>query len=375
MTDVMTPSVTSSSGKLKKIRYVWTLAAAIAQREGVGRTKQFKEILRLYFGRQLGPLAYYEQELWRPHLSMRDKLRCMNGIQFEKRVHELNPPEYHCLGNHKVVEAALLKQFGIPAPEYLGFLHSTDGTDLHGRPLTDTRQLVAFLAELCPAKICLKPAEGMEGSGFVAMRIEQRSDGLVAVDVINAAKLWPLDRFLEDNVAPGIDDGLIIQRYIQQHPRLAAINPSSVNTLRIWALQCRDTVHIRGALLRMGRAGQPVDNSSRGGVLAPVDLDTGRLRQVKTATVFPEFLSCHPDTGAQVEGVEVPHWKACIDLAKATVRALPGMRFSGLDIAVTESGPLVVETNPHPHPISARNFGAPTADLLDCSFSHVGSEE
>jgi hypothetical protein len=118
-----------------------------------------------------------------------------------------------------------------------------------------------------------------------------------------------------------------------------------------------------------------VDNSARGGVLAPVDLETGRLRQLKTATVFPELLSHHPDTGAQVAGVELPYWKECMDLAKATIRALPGMRFSGLDIAITGSGPLIVETNPNPHRISARNFGAPMADLLDCSFSQMDSEK
>jgi hypothetical protein len=241
--------------------------------------------------------------------------------------------------------------------------------------LTDLRQLKAFRGELCPARICLKPAEGEQGAGFVALSVERRGEALLAVGVNDPGKQCPLDRFLEDNVAAGIADGMIIQRFIEQHPALAAINPSSVNTIRIWVLQCGDGVRLRGALLRMGWAGEPVDNSARGGVLAPIDLATGRLGQVKTATVFPDRISHHPDTGAAVEGVEVPYWTECTDLARATLRALPGLRFSGLDIAITASGPLIVETNPKPHRISARNFGAPMTDLLDCSFDQVGSSK
>ena len=214
----------------------------------------------------------------------------------------------------------------------------------------------------------MKRAEGVKGHGFIAASLEREDSKYVTRDVHNTSFARSLDEFLRDDVAPAMDDGLIIERYILQHPVLAAINPSSVNTLRVWVLQCGETVHVRGALLRMGRAGQVVGNTSQGGLLAPIDLSTGRLGRVKAGTLFPELLRHHPDTGVMVEGVTVPFWQECISLAKATIRAIPKLRFSGLDIAITESGPLIVETNPCPHGISARNFNAPMADLLDCEW-------
>ncbi|MFV0278864.1 MAG: sugar-transfer associated ATP-grasp domain-containing protein [Parahaliea sp.] len=166
---------------------------------------------------------------------------------------------------------------------------------------------------------------------------------------------------LLDNIAKG----WVIEQYIKQHDLLMRLNASSVNTLRIWLLQQQGEVRLLGAILRIGRKGNVVDNSSRGGLLAKVDLATGKLEKAKNAVIFPDFHTHHPDSGAQIENLTLPFWVECQELAKQALRVFPKASFTGLDMAITATGPVVVELNLEPDRITARNFDRPLMDLLN----------
>lgn len=360
--------VDHSDSVFQKLRFILALSSIIKERTGVSRRSQFADMIRLYLRRGLGPLVYYQQNLWRPELTIKEKLGCMTKHQFYARVDELNPPAYQCVARHKVIEAALFKLFAVPCAEHLGFLHPTDGIGVQGQTLTKLAELNAVLDELCPLTVCFKPVAASQGRGFMATRIVREKGQVVVYSLSEEGQSQSLSDYLECEIGPAMAEGLIIQRYIEQHPTLASFNPSSVNTLRIWALQCGGTVKLRGAVLRMGRSGQLVDNASRGGLIARIDMETGRLSGMSSMAVVSERLTHHPDTGTLLDGVQLPFWEESKELAKTTMRVQPMMRFSGLDIAITETGPLVVETNARPARISARNFGASMQDLLDCAY-------
>lgn len=361
-------SIDHTAGIFQKLHYVWLLSSVIKEREGIPRWPQFWEMLGLRVRRGLGPLVYFEQQLWRRDITAKEKLGCLSKKEYNAVLAEHNPLRYRCIARHKVVETGWLKLFGIPSCDFLGVLHPNDGIDAKGNKLTDLDAMACMLEELSPLALCLKPVSATKGQGVRAVRIEQRDGGCVACHIHDGGSAQTLRSYLEEEIAPAVGDGLILQRYIEQHPQLSAFNASSVNTIRLWVLQCGEEVKVRGAILRMGRAGEIVDNSSAGGVLAPIDLATGRLGKVKTMTVYPELLDEHPDTGARVCGQTLPFWPEILQLAKETVRVMPMLHFSGLDIAVTESGPIIVETNAHPSRVSARNFSGSMQDLLDCSF-------
>jgi hypothetical protein len=53
----------------------------------------------------------------------------------------------------------------------------------------------------------------------------------------------------------------------------------------------------------------------------------------------------HPDSGERIEGFVVPAWDQVIRLALQAQESLPQLKSAGWDIAVTDAGPLLVETN------------------------------
>jgi hypothetical protein len=52
-----------------------------------------------------------------------------------------------------------------------------------------------------------------------------------------------------------------------------------------------------------------------------------------------------PGTGALVEGLRVPHWDAAAALVRRAAPHFLPARTLGWDVALTEAGPVIVETN------------------------------
>ena len=365
MTRPLPDPVSYKANPLRKLRYVWELTGCVEERSGASRSQIVRDMVRLYFRRGLGPLAYIEQALWRPQLNDGDKLRALTCREYELRIAQLNPPGFHCVSGHKAIEAALLRQAGIPVPEYLGYLHEREGVGVAGERLTTLEQLTSYLQGLAPLKVCFKLSLGQQGKGFAAAEVQVVDGVPMARDLSPGALAVPLADFARERLADGLGEGYLLQRYLEQHPVLARFNPASVNTLRIWVVQGEAEVRIRGAVLRIGRAGSLTDNTSGGGLRSVVDLDSGRLGPAGYASLFSEEFTHHPDSGVLIEGVQLPYWQECVELARETLRVLPRLTFTGMDIAIGEQGPVVIETNEHPHRISARNFDAPLSDLLD----------
>ena len=127
----------------------------------------------------------------------------------------------------------------------------------------------------------------------------------------------------------------------------------TVNTLRIVSIRPEgETRHeIVGALQRIGTdASAPVDNFSQGGLTALIDLDSGVLGKASSGDYFDRdgkriFLSKHPDTGAQIEGVAVPNWKEIKDKIVEVTEQLPFFEYIAWDLVVRDHGVSVLETN------------------------------
>lgn len=356
--------VSHLSGRMAKLAYVNHLARTIAARESVSVPRQFAEMAYLYLTRRLGPLLYYEQALWQPRLSLRQKQNYLNEAQYLARIQALNPPQYRKFSQHKLVEKSILRLLGVPTAEFIGYLHHTEGSDSQRNPLTNATQLAQLLQRHTNERICFKPSEGWGGKGFIAAQTAQAGGETRLQNLSHGATALDVDSFYNNYLAENAAEGLVIERYIEQHDALKELNASSLNTLRIWLLQKGAEVRLVGAILRIGRAGKLVDNASQGGMLAKVDLDTGRLEKAKNAEIFPTHFSHHPDSGAAIEQMQLPHWEACRELAKECLRVFPKATFVGLDLAIGPAGPVVVELNLEPDRISARNFGAPLAELL-----------
>ena len=92
----------------------------------------------------------------------------------------------------------------------------------------------------------------------------------------------------------------LVQPVIVQHPLLASLAGTSVNTVRIDTYLTGDTVHFNKAVLRVGNGIACTDNWASGGLIVKIDLDTGTLRgngKIKSKFGKGEF-SNHPRSGA-----------------------------------------------------------------------------
>lgn len=192
--------------------------------------------------------------------------------------------------------------------------------------------------------LAMKPNEGSHGEGFCHLAwVENHVE-------MNGMPAQPADlqRIVED---PG--NQYIITEYVTMHHRMAELYPGSVNTVRIVVYK-RDgrTPRVGNSYLRIGTSATGgVDNVAAGGLVAKVDIPTGRYYDAKRLDGVNQgnLVNCpvHPDTGKLIEGV-LPHW----ELAKKTVlniaAELPQLEYLGFDVALTEDGVRVIEINRFP---------------------------
>lgn len=136
----------------------------------------------------------------------------------------------------------------------------------------------------------------------------------------------------------------VIQEVIKQHPALAAINGSSINTVRIITLYRNGVCKPLSSVLRIGVNGSRVDNCSSGGIVCGIDV-SGCLKNVAYDAQANAYYK-HPQ-GARFAGIEVPGYGKCLELAKKLACRLYGVsRLISWDFAIGEDAePVLIEMN------------------------------
>lgn len=136
----------------------------------------------------------------------------------------------------------------------------------------------------------------------------------------------------------------IVQERIQQHERMAALNPTSVNTIRLLTYRRENTIELLYAVVRIGRKGKIIDNESSGGLTTKIN-DDGCLAKYLIAPPSEGLLE-KTDTGIVVEGYQIPSYEKVVEIVKEMHLQLPYFNLAGWDIAVdTDGKPVFIEWN------------------------------
>jgi len=136
-----------------------------------------------------------------------------------------------------------------------------------------------------------------------------------------------------------------VSEYIQQAQYLNQIYEKTTNTIRLITLWHDSKLCIPAAVQRIGTEKTiPVDNGSRGGLIANIDLESGALSVAKSMHELGEW-KVHPDSGTQLEGYVIPNWTELKSQILSVAVRFPYLRFIAWDILVTEEGPCIVEAN------------------------------
>lgn len=145
-----------------------------------------------------------------------------------------------------------------------------------------------------------------------------------------------------------LEDGPVaLEEVIKQDERMEALHPGSVNTVRIPTVRKKDgSVALFHPLLRAGMGDAVIDNGTSGGIMAPVDPETGIVTQ-KGITFDGKTYLVHPDTKTIIPGFQIPRWDEAVEMVRELAKVVEGVRYVGWDCALTESGWLMVEGNIH----------------------------
>ena len=189
-------------------------------------------------------------------------------------------------------------------------------------------EVMAFLSR--HSTFMSKPTHGCCGRGI---------EKLNTADFPSPDALY--DRLLEQ--APQLE----LEEVITQHPALDAIYPGSINTARIVTIRGKEgKVYFVAALLRIGN-GKFVDNFDNGGMLAPVDLETGAIQAV-AIDKYKNVYEKHPATGTSIKCCVIPDWDKAKELVTQAAPLIPDVRYVGWDVCFTPDGPCLVEGNQYP---------------------------
>lgn len=140
---------------------------------------------------------------------------------------------------------------------------------------------------------------------------------------------------------------VVLEHVLPQHEDMARLHPSSVNTMRILTDLVDGRVHIAYITVKMGRGGGVCDNSGQGGILCRVDPQSGKIISPATDDYFNVYEK-HPDTGIVLQGYQLPMVDRAVAMAKEAALVFPQVGHVGWDMAITPTGPAIIEGNEFP---------------------------
>lgn len=174
-------------------------------------------------------------------------------------------------------------------------------------------------------RVLVKPARGEGGRGIAAF---------------TTADIADIDAWRQQLVTDG---RTLVEQLLPQHERMSELYAGSVNTLRIITYRAPDGVfHVIASVLRIGNGGV-VDNFAGGGMFTMLD-DRGVAKWAgvdKNSHVFDR----HPVTGVAIAGFEVPFYREALAMVEEASRRLPTVPYVGWDVAITPTGPALIEAN------------------------------
>jgi len=298
-------------GKIDK-KAMWKTTGVLKKRSGKSRAWLMQDMLKCGVKYNAGYMDYKIAQMYRLNDEQR-KTVITRGISNDI-VRRMNPKEFWHFFDDKAEFNQTFQEW-IPR-KWIRIDEKTDPEALYA---------------LCRNQKALigKPLEGSSGQGILKYEQEAWKEGPEAF----------LARLRQDGIG-------ILEEIVVQHPKMASLCPTSVNTCRIATLLGDKQQGIVYAFLRIGN-GKVMDNVDCGGMAARIDLESGKLLTVGADKQGNTFIK-HPITNTSIIGFQIPFWEEAKAMCMKAAQKVPEMRFIAWDVAITEQGPTFIEGNSFP---------------------------
>lgn len=244
------------------------------------------------------------------NLSNKDKDNLLTGENYRKLLAYLNPIKYRVVMDDKIVCNKIFR-------DYI----NRDYIDLRVTSIEDFKK---FLKN--KANVFAKLIDGFGGDGVTKIKVKEIDD----YEKLYKSLIKKRQYLIEDEII--------------QHETLNKINKFAVNNIRVVTILKDNEVHVLERILRI--------NDGLTNTISSHDIQ-GRLDEKGNLiskmvdddlNIFP----VHPVTGFKFEGIKIPFMREVLELCKKAAKEIPNIRFIGFDIAITPTGPEIIEVNPYP---------------------------
>lgn len=269
----------------------------------------------------------------------------------------INGPADHTI-NNKAAFPLLMKALELPTPHAFGYLVSGSFRSIGQTGSGEVFQVFENLLRT-HSQLVIKPIKGMKGKGLVFLGW----DG--GRFTANGRELSG-DRMEELLMRPG---RFLVTSFVRQAEYAADLYPRTTNTVRLLTMwdDGAGEAFLAAAAQRIGSSRSfPVDNfrSGRGGLSAEVGPD-GVLGPgfMSNEAGLPAWCAVHPETGAPIAGVTIPHWSAAVAQILEGARKLSWAPCLAWDVVWTGEAFQVLELNGSPgvavHQVHRPLLGSP----------------
>lgn len=289
------------------VKNMWIVASAVAAESRRPKIVILVDMIWCSLVYQAGYLDYQEFEFW--SLSRAERSTWITSGNANSIVVRYNQREFREQFYDKI-------RFNERFAAWLG----REWLDL--RDVSDA-ELAAFLER--HGTVMVKQLDGMSGAG---------------IGKVSAATIGDIPTFRREAIARG---QYLVEELIVQHNGMAALSPTSVNSLRMITFFDGTTVHVLEAVLRMGN-GEDVDNYGRGGMYTVIDEKTG-IAGFGAFDKYANTFNTHPQTGTAIVGFQVPHYDIVLSTLDRAAREVPEIPYVGWDVAITADGVAIIEGN------------------------------
>ena len=268
------------------------------------------------------------------------KLRTAGVLGLNERnadyITRLNPRRFYPRVDDKALTKELATAAGMAVPELYGMITNQG----------EVRNFTDIVGER--GSFVVKPAQGSGGDGILVVtgRSSRKRDSfrLASGVLISTAEIsHHISNIVSGQYSlSGNPDKALIEYCVSFDPIFAEVSYQGVPDIRVIVYRGYPAM----AMVRLPtRASDGKANLHQGAVGAGIDMSTG---QTLAGVLQNDIVEEHPDTGALVAGLSIPHWDFILESA-ARCYEVTELGYLGVDMVIDRSlGALILEMNARP---------------------------